>query len=107
MAVSSSFSWPFRYAMTFLSPCMGILGCRLAASYQLEPQKGALRAVICRVLLTRTIRISIAAMIICVCQNVSERDIAQAVAKGCHSFSALQEELQVGKCCGTCLCSAQ
>jgi bacterioferritin-associated ferredoxin len=46
-------------------------------------------------------------MIICVCQNVSERDIAQAVAKGCHSFSALQEELEVGKCCGTCLCSAR
>jgi bacterioferritin-associated ferredoxin len=46
-------------------------------------------------------------MIICVCQNVSERDIAQAVAKGCHSFSALQEELEVGKCCGTCVCAAR
>jgi bacterioferritin-associated ferredoxin len=46
-------------------------------------------------------------MIICICQNVSERDIARAVAEGCHSFSALQEELEVGKACGTCLCSAR
>jgi bacterioferritin-associated ferredoxin len=46
-------------------------------------------------------------MIICICRNVSERDIATAVAEGCHSFSALQEELEVGKACGTCLCSAR
>ena len=46
-------------------------------------------------------------MIICVCQNVSERDIARAVARGCHSFAALQEQLEVGTGCGTCLCSAR
>jgi bacterioferritin-associated ferredoxin len=46
-------------------------------------------------------------MIICVCQNVSDRDIARAVAQGCQSFNALQDELEVGKCCGTCLCSAR
>lgn len=46
-------------------------------------------------------------MIICVCQNVSERDIARAVAKGCHSFGELQEQLEVGTACGTCLCSAR
>jgi bacterioferritin-associated ferredoxin len=46
-------------------------------------------------------------MIICVCQNVSERDIARAVARGCNSFAALQEQLEVGTSCGTCLCSAR
>lgn len=46
-------------------------------------------------------------MIICVCQNVSERDIARAVADGCRSFSAVQEELEIGRACGTCLCSAK
>jgi bacterioferritin-associated ferredoxin len=46
-------------------------------------------------------------MIICVCQNVSERDIARAAARGCSSFSALQEQLEVGTACGTCLCSAR
>lgn len=46
-------------------------------------------------------------MIICVCQNVSERDIAQAVASGCRSFAALQEELEVGTRCGSCECMAR
>jgi bacterioferritin-associated ferredoxin len=46
-------------------------------------------------------------MIICVCRNVSDRDIARAVAQGCQSFNALQEELELGQCCGTCLCSAR
>ena len=46
-------------------------------------------------------------MIVCVCQNVSERDIAHAVAKGCRSFSALQKELEVGTCCGSCVCAAR
>jgi bacterioferritin-associated ferredoxin len=46
-------------------------------------------------------------MIICICQNISERDIARAVAGGCCSFAALQDELEVGKACGTCICSAK
>jgi bacterioferritin-associated ferredoxin len=46
-------------------------------------------------------------MIICICQNVSERDIARVVATGCQSFADLQEELEVGKACGSCLCSAR
>jgi bacterioferritin-associated ferredoxin len=45
-------------------------------------------------------------MIICVCQNVSERDIGRAVAQGCRSFAGLQAELELGKACGTCLGSA-
>lgn len=46
-------------------------------------------------------------VIICVCNNVSEQEIASAVAGGCRSFSKLQDELGVGKACGTCLCSAR
>jgi bacterioferritin-associated ferredoxin len=46
-------------------------------------------------------------MIICVCKNVSDRDIANAVAEGCASFRALQRELELGKSCGTCLESAR
>lgn len=46
-------------------------------------------------------------MIICVCQNVSERDIARAVASGCSSFAALQEKLEVSTCCGACECMAR
>jgi bacterioferritin-associated ferredoxin len=46
-------------------------------------------------------------MVICVCQNVSEKDIAKAVAGGCRSFAALQEKLEVGTCCGTCECAAR
>ncbi len=46
-------------------------------------------------------------MVICVCQNISEKDIAKAVAGGCRSFAALQERLEVGTCCGTCECAAR
>jgi bacterioferritin-associated ferredoxin len=41
-------------------------------------------------------------MIVCVCHNISERDIAREAA-GCRSFAALQDKLQVGQGCGTCL----
>jgi bacterioferritin-associated ferredoxin len=46
-------------------------------------------------------------MIICVCQNVSERDIARAVEGGCRSFAALQEQLEVSTRCGSCECAAR
>jgi bacterioferritin-associated ferredoxin len=46
-------------------------------------------------------------MIICVCQNVSEKDIAKAVAGGCHSFASLQDKLEISKCCGACECAAR
>jgi bacterioferritin-associated ferredoxin len=46
-------------------------------------------------------------MVICVCQNITERDIAKAVANGCSSFAALQEHLEVSTCCGTCECMAR
>jgi bacterioferritin-associated ferredoxin len=46
-------------------------------------------------------------MIICVCQNVSEKDIARAVAGGCRSFASLQDKLEISKCCGACECAAR
>ncbi len=46
-------------------------------------------------------------MVICVCQNVSEKDIARAVAGGCRSFAALQEQLEISTCCGMCECAAR
>ena len=42
-------------------------------------------------------------MIICVCKNISDRDIARAVSEGCRSFKAVQNELELGKSFGTCL----
>lgn len=41
-------------------------------------------------------------MIVCVCNNVSERKIRQAVDSGLTSMSALRQELAVATCCGKC-----
>lgn len=41
-------------------------------------------------------------MIICVCNNVSEKKIRHAVAAGMHSMSDLRAHLDVGTCCGKC-----
>jgi bacterioferritin-associated ferredoxin len=53
------------------------------------------------VLSIRTIRITIRAMIVCMCHNISTGDIARA-ASGCCSFESLQDELLVGTACGAC-----
>jgi bacterioferritin-associated ferredoxin len=41
-------------------------------------------------------------MIVCVCNNVSDRKIRQAVANGASSLADLRKELDVGTCCGKC-----
>ncbi|WP_136418864.1 (2Fe-2S)-binding protein [Herbaspirillum sp. ST 5-3] len=41
-------------------------------------------------------------MIICVCNNVSESKIRQAVDSGITTMPALRAELGVGNCCGKC-----
>ena len=46
-------------------------------------------------------------MIVCLCHQVSERQIHQAVAGGCTSFERLQEELRVATACGACHDCAQ
>ncbi len=41
-------------------------------------------------------------MIICVCNNVSERKIRAAVDAGMVTMAALRENLGLGTCCGKC-----
>jgi bacterioferritin-associated ferredoxin len=48
------------------------------------------------------IRITLQAMIVCVCHRVSDRQIACAVREGCSSFEELQSELRVATRCGAC-----
>ncbi len=41
-------------------------------------------------------------MIICVCNHVTDRDIAREVSAGCPSFGQLQMRTGVGAGCGCC-----
>lgn len=41
-------------------------------------------------------------MIVCICNNVSDRAIRQAVIEGASSMVALRATLNVGTCCGKC-----
>lgn len=41
-------------------------------------------------------------MIVCVCNNISDRKIRQAVGEGITSMNQLRNELDVGTCCGKC-----
>lgn len=41
-------------------------------------------------------------MIVCVCNNVSDRKIRQAVDDGANSMVDLRNQLSVGTCCGKC-----
>ena len=41
-------------------------------------------------------------MIVCVCHRISDRDIRRAVAEGCPSFEAMQDEFRVATACGAC-----
>ena len=41
-------------------------------------------------------------MIVCVCNNVSERKIRQAVDSGITTMPELRDKLGVGTCCGKC-----
>lgn len=41
-------------------------------------------------------------MIVCVCNNISDRKIRQAVDDGVSSMPELREQLGVGNCCGKC-----
>lgn len=41
-------------------------------------------------------------MYVCVCNAVTESDIAQAVSDGLRTFAQLEETLLVSTCCGKC-----
>lgn len=42
-------------------------------------------------------------MIVCVCNNISDREIRMAIELGSDSMEALQRDLGVATCCGQCL----
>lgn len=46
-------------------------------------------------------------MIVCVCNNISDREIRQAVDLGISSMPGLHRELGVGTCCGKCVSCAR
>lgn len=41
-------------------------------------------------------------MIVCICNNISDRKIRQAVDTGMTSMTELRDHLAVGTCCGKC-----
>jgi len=41
-------------------------------------------------------------MIVCICNNVSDREIRKAVASGMTTMSELRQNLGVATCCGKC-----
>lgn len=41
-------------------------------------------------------------MIVCVCNNISDREIRQAVDLGVNSMAELRRDLGVATCCGKC-----
>jgi bacterioferritin-associated ferredoxin len=42
-------------------------------------------------------------MIVCVCNNISDREIRQAIDLGISTMDELREALGVATCCGNCL----
>ena len=46
-------------------------------------------------------------MIVCVCNNISDREIRQAVDLGLSSMAELREDLGVATCCGKCASCAK
>jgi bacterioferritin-associated ferredoxin len=46
-------------------------------------------------------------MIVCVCNNISDREIRQAVDLGISSMAELHRELGVGTCCAKCVSYAR
>ncbi|PHV05170.1 2Fe-2S ferredoxin [Janthinobacterium sp. BJB412] len=41
-------------------------------------------------------------MIVCVCNNISDREIRQAIDLGLSSMAELRRDLGVATCCGKC-----
>lgn len=41
-------------------------------------------------------------MYVCICNNVTDRDIKSAVKRGCDSYEKICSELKVASCCGRC-----
>lgn len=46
-------------------------------------------------------------MYVCLCNNVTERDIEDAVRSGARTLDCLADRLAVSTCCGQCRCFAE
>ena len=46
-------------------------------------------------------------MIVCVCNNISDREIRQAADLGLATMGELRRDLGVGTCCGKCVSCAR
>ena len=46
-------------------------------------------------------------MIVCVCNNISDREIRQAADLGLTTMGDLRRDLGVGTCCGKCVSCAR
>lgn len=46
-------------------------------------------------------------MIVCVCNNISDREIRQAVDLGLSSMDELRRDLGIATCCGKCASYAE
>ncbi|KQQ33045.1 2Fe-2S ferredoxin [Duganella sp. Leaf126] len=46
-------------------------------------------------------------MIVCVCNNISDREIRQAMELGITTMEELRRDLGVATCCGQCLSCAE
>ncbi|MBV1787317.1 (2Fe-2S)-binding protein [Marinobacterium sp. D7] len=46
-------------------------------------------------------------MYVCICNNITERDVKQAIDEGARSVRDLNRELGVGSECGKCTCTAR
>ncbi|MEQ8659825.1 MAG: (2Fe-2S)-binding protein [Gammaproteobacteria bacterium] len=46
-------------------------------------------------------------MYVCICNNVTESDIEQAVRDGARTLDCLADRLAVSTCCGQCRCYAE
>ncbi|MGR8920069.1 MAG: (2Fe-2S)-binding protein [Gammaproteobacteria bacterium] len=46
-------------------------------------------------------------MYVCICNNVTENDIDDAVRAGARTLDCLANRLAVSTCCGQCACAAE
>lgn len=46
-------------------------------------------------------------MYVCICRQVTDKEIKSAIKNGCNTLDALSAELEVGTQCGSCCCHAE
>ncbi|MEM9172960.1 MAG: (2Fe-2S)-binding protein [Pseudomonadota bacterium] len=51
--------------------------------------------------------INLRCMYVCICQAITEKQVAAAVNNGADTVEALRDQLGVASCCGTCAPTAE